>query len=195
MLIRRRRTALSKTPHALADGLILVSQHPAKSEFMLCKKGLLAENLNRIHYRHGFTLLEVMIVMAIICLLAAIAIPSLLEQRDKATIAKVISDIKNIEAKVMDYMQETGDFPLTLADTGVNGLNDPWGNPFEYWPITGDKKQKVRKDRNTHPINTDFDLYSKGKDGDTNFALTANVSQDDIIRANNGAYVGLVSNY
>ena len=71
-----------------------------------------------------------MIVMAIICLLAAIAIPSLLEQRDKATIAKVISDIKNIEAKVMDYMQETGDFPLTLADVGVSGLNDPWGEPF-----------------------------------------------------------------
>ena len=136
-----------------------------------------------------------MIVTAIICLLAAIAIPSLLEQRDKATIAKVISDIKNIEAKVMDYMQEKGDFPFTLADIGLSGFNDPWGNPFEYWPITGDKKQKVRKDRNTHPINTDFDLYSKGKDGDTNFPLTANVSQDDIIRANNGAYIGLVSNY
>jgi len=28
MLIRRRRTALSKTPHALADGLMLVFQHP-----------------------------------------------------------------------------------------------------------------------------------------------------------------------
>jgi general secretion pathway protein G len=162
---------------------------------MLGKKGPLEQNLNRIHYQHGFTLLEVMIVMAIICLLAAIAIPSLLEQRDKATIAKVISDIKNIEAKVMDYMQETGDFPLTLADAGVSGLTDPWGNPFEYWPITGDKKQKVRKDRNTHPINTDFDLYSKGKDGDTNFPLTAHASQDDIIRANNGAYIGLVSNY
>jgi hypothetical protein len=30
MLIRRRRTALSKTPHALADGLMLVLQHPVK---------------------------------------------------------------------------------------------------------------------------------------------------------------------
>jgi hypothetical protein len=28
MIIRRRRTALSKTPHALADGLMLVFQHP-----------------------------------------------------------------------------------------------------------------------------------------------------------------------
>jgi hypothetical protein len=30
MLIRRRRTALSKTPHALADGLMLVFEHPVK---------------------------------------------------------------------------------------------------------------------------------------------------------------------
>jgi hypothetical protein len=33
MLIRRRRTALSKTPHALADGLMLVFQHPAKGHW------------------------------------------------------------------------------------------------------------------------------------------------------------------
>jgi hypothetical protein len=33
MLIRLRRTALSKTPHALADGLMLVFQHPDKTVF------------------------------------------------------------------------------------------------------------------------------------------------------------------
>jgi general secretion pathway protein G len=53
----------------------------------------------------------------------------------------------------------------------------------------------VRKDRNTHPINTDFDLYSKGRDGKTNYPLTAEASQDDIIRANNGGYLGLASHY
>jgi hypothetical protein len=40
MLIRRRRTALSKTPHALADGLMLVFQHPV-NENKCC------------HYTHG----------------------------------------------------------------------------------------------------------------------------------------------
>jgi hypothetical protein len=34
-----------------------------------------------------------------------------------------------------------------------------------------------------HPINSDFDLYSKGKDGDSAAPLTASRSQDDIIRA------------
>jgi general secretion pathway protein G len=187
--------ALSKTPLASADGLMLAFQHPAKSEFLLSQKGPLVQNLNRIHHQHGFTLLEVMIVMAIIGVLAVIAIPNYLAYRDKATMVRAISDIKNIEKKVMEYMQENNALPLTLADVGLIGLKDPWRNLYEYWPITGDTKQKVRKDRNTHPINTDFDLYSKGKDGDTNFALTAHASQDDIIRANNGAYIGLVSNY
>jgi general secretion pathway protein G len=157
--------------------------------------GLLEKNMNRIHREHGFTLSELMIVMAIIGVLAVIAIPNYLAYRDKATMVRAISDIKNIEKKVMEYMQENNALPLTLADVGLSGLKDPWRIPYEYWPITGDKKQKVRKDRNTHPINTDFDLYSKGKDGDTNFPLTAHASQDDIIRANNGAYIGLASKY
>jgi hypothetical protein len=37
MLIRLRRTALSKTPHTLADGLMLVFQHPAKVERTFCR--------------------------------------------------------------------------------------------------------------------------------------------------------------
>lgn len=106
-----------------------------------------------------------------------------------------ITDIKKIAEKLLEFYDENRAFPDTLGDVGLGGLKDPWGNPYDYWPITGDKKQKVRKDRNTHPINTDFDLYSKGKDGNTNLPLTAHASQDDIIRANNGGYLGLASEY
>jgi general secretion pathway protein G len=184
-----------KTLHAQADGLMLVFQHAAKSKFLLSKKGSLVQTMNTIHREHGLTLIEIITVVAIIGVLSGIAIPSYLAYRDKTSTEKAIADINNIEARVMEYWQEHGDFPLFLSDVGLSGLKDPWGNPYEYWPITGDKHQKVRKDRNTHPINTDFDLYSKGKDGDTNFPLTAHASQDDIIRANNGAYIGLASNY
>ena len=78
---------------------------------------------------------------------------------------------------------------------GEDNRLDPWKRPYEYWPITGDKNQKVRKDRNLHPLNTDFDLCSRGRDGNTNLALTAQASHDDIIRANDGKFVGLASKY
>jgi general secretion pathway protein G len=156
-------------------------------------------NLNfprkRISSSNGFTLLEAMIALAIIGILAAIAIPNFIDYREKARITVAIAEIKNIEKKILEFYEENKAFPVTLADLGLAGLRDPWGNAYEYWPITGDKKQKVRKDRNLHPINTDFDLCSKGKDCNTNYALTAHASQDDIIRANNGGYIGLASGY
>jgi general secretion pathway protein G len=59
----------------------------------------------------------------------------------------------------------------------------------------GTAKAKMRKDHNLVPVNTDFDLYSMGKDGESRAPFTAKVSHDDIVRANNGQFIGLVSNY
>ena len=52
-------------------------------------------------------------------------------------------------------------------------------------------KGKPRKDRFLHPINSDYDLYSMGKDGESVEPLTAKKSHDDVIRANDGQFVGL----
>ena len=54
---------------------------------------------------------------------------------------------------------------------------------------------QMRRDHFLVPVNTDFDLYSLGKDGRSQSPFTAAASQDDIVRANNGLYVGLVSEY
>jgi general secretion pathway protein G len=151
--------------------------------------------LKRFLCLNGFSLLETVIVLAIIGILTTIAIPNFLDYRENARIAAAVGDISQIAQKVIDFYDENKSFPATLADVGMEGRRDPWGNAYEYWPITGNKKQKVRKDRNTHPINTDFDLYSKGRDGKTSYPLTAEASQDDIIRANNGGYLGLASHY
>ena len=50
---------------------------------------------------------------------------------------------------------------------------------------------RPRMDRFLHPINSDYDLYSMGKDGETVLPLTARKSHDDVIRANDGSFVGL----
>jgi general secretion pathway protein G len=46
-----------------------------------------------------------------------------------------------------------------------------------------------------HPLNTDYDLCSMGPDGKTNAPLTAKASHDDIIRANDGQYIGVAANF
>jgi len=54
---------------------------------------------------------------------------------------------------------------------------------------------QARRDHNLVPINSDFDLYSMGPDGQSVKPLTGGVSRDDIVRANDGAFVGKASTY
>ena len=72
---------------------------------------------------------------------------------------------------------------------------DPWGNPFQYTNLGTAPPGAARKDKFLVPINSDFDLYSMGPDGESVAALTAKPSRDDIIRANDGGFVGLASEY
>ena len=53
----------------------------------------------------------------------------------------------------------------------------------------------ARKDRNLTPINTKYDLCSMGRDGKSKPPLRAADSQDDIIYANDGGYIGLASEF
>ncbi|MBW2244968.1 MAG: prepilin-type cleavage/methylation domain-containing protein, partial [Deltaproteobacteria bacterium] len=54
---------------------------------------------------------------------------------------------------------------------------------------------QARKDRFLVPINTSFDLYSMGKDGQTRAPLNPPVSRDDVVRANDGSFIGLAERY
>jgi general secretion pathway protein G len=148
---------------------------------------------------HGLTVVELLLVAAIVGILTAIAVPLWRNYIDRARNSAAIADIAAIESEIEKFQAERGMPPDTLAEVGVETRNDPWGNPYEYLRIEGlDKKDvdgKWRKDRFLVPINSDFDLYSKGKDGNSQAALTAKASHDDILRANNGAYVGLASEF
>lgn len=146
----------------------------------------------------GFTLIELMLTVGIVATLALIAYPSYTEYMDKAHDAQAEADISTIQNAIARYMTIHSQYPSTLADVGMDTLRDPWGNPYQYLNIADNGSSvagQVRKDKNLVPLNTDYDLYSMGKDGATQSPLTAQVSHDDIVRANNGAYVGLASDY
>jgi general secretion pathway protein G len=146
--------------------------------------------------RHsGFTLFELMLVVAIVAVLAMIGIPYYQNYRDQMNINKAETDIAAIEGFVQHYWEENRNYPDFLTDAGVNMI-DPWGNPYKYFNIeTAKGKGMLRKDKSLNPINSDYDLYSMGKDGQSQTPLTAPVSHDDIIRARNGQFVGLASDF
>lgn len=169
------------------------------------KRGLIkfeSTGLNGPHRRpwfEAFTLVELMIVLAIISTLAAIAIPSYFSSRYKAKIAVAISEIKMIEKAVLNFMSENGEFPDNLSDIGMDQIIDPWGRPYQYLRIDGGTTPGLngmrRRDKNANPVNSDFDLYSMGRDGLTQAQFTAKKARDDIVRANDGSFCDLAEKH
>lgn len=148
--------------------------------------------------RHGLTLVELMIVLAIIGTLAAIAGPLYAEVTERAKVARAIADIRIMDSEIVAFEAVYRRLPLTLAEIGHPGIKDPWGNPYEFLNFAAagpSSNGQRRKDRFLVPLNSTYDLYSKGKDGASQPALTASVSRDDIVRANDGGYVGLAVEY
>lgn len=150
----------------------------------------------RPKFDRGFTLVELMIVVALILTIAALAIPNLLAALKQAKIAKAVGDIHSIGTDIEGYSLVNAQFPNTLADIGYGNYKDPWGNPYQYLNFANTNgKGKMRKDRFLVPINSFFDLYSMGPDGKSVSPLTAQASQDDIIWANDGDFIGVASDY
>lgn len=143
----------------------------------------------------GFTLIELLIVVVIVGILATLAIPNYNRVRERAMVARAIGDIRTLQQDLSEYEIVNGAFPASLNTIGRGTLLDPWGNPFQYLPIAGASRGQLRKDRFLVPINSDFDLYSMGPDGRSQGPLTSAQSRDDIVRANNGGYVGVASGY
>ena len=105
----------------------------------------------------GFTLIEVMVVVVILSILAAIIVPKVMDRPDTARLVKAQSDIRALESALNLYKLDNFDYPTT--DQGLEALvpkyiarlsNDPWGNPYLYL---------------SPGLHGDMDVYTLGADG------------------------------
>jgi general secretion pathway protein G len=119
----------------------------------------------------GFTLIEIMVVVVIIGLLAAVIVPTVISKVDEARVAKTKQDIQSLETALTMFRLDNSKYPTT--EQGLAALvtqptdpsikhwrpggylqrvsKDPWGNEYQY----------VYPGTHGH----EYDLFSYGADG------------------------------
>ena len=156
--------------------------------------------IKRISYsKRGLTLMELMLVVCIIGILSGIAVPAYTGYRAKIDAAQAVAEMNEFALLIEKFYAENNRYPNSLVEIGKGGLKDPWGREYKYLNnsliMANDKNHKCtgcRKNGPVHPLNTDYDLFSVGKDGVSNDTIQSARSHDDIVRAFNGAYLGIV---
>ena len=146
----------------------------------------------------GISPLDLMLAAVIMSLLAVVAIPAYDQFMIREKNAKAIWDIDLMSVEIDRFqLRNDGQLHDSLTQLPMEVPLDPWGAPYQYLNIidAAAGKDAFRKNGKLNQLNTDYDLYSMGADGFSTEPLSAKDSRDDIVRANNGAYIGLGEDY
>ena len=120
--------------------------------------------------------------------------PTYQDSIKKANIAAAKKDILEYSVALEKYYLVRHRYPTSLDELGPV-RSDPWGTTYQYLSMEGATTGQKRKDKSLNPLNSDFDLYSNGPDKASQKPLTAAASRDDIVRANNGGFVGVAQDF
>ncbi len=159
----------------------------------------------------GVTLIELLIVMVILGIFLSFAIATFLnadvdcrkpDQRPSILArvyeAAAIAKLLKVDIKIKTFELNHNRYPDTIDElVGHGGLGiteeDLWvdGSRMIFTPVWNTTNMgKVRKYKDIHPVNLNYDLYTLGRDGKTATPFTSQPGCDDIVVANDGQYVG-----
>ena len=136
----------------------------------------------------GFTLIELLVVASIIGVLVMVAMPAFGHFVNRVKVTRAISEIRGIEKEIWARVVDQNTLPDSLNDLGLGSMLDPWGRPYQYLNIANGGAP--RQDNIGIDLNTDFDVFSFGKDGLSQQIITDPNSLDDIVRAREGNWIG-----
>jgi general secretion pathway protein G len=146
--------------------------------------------------QRAFSLVEALIVCALLSTLASISAGIYLSALKTARVARAVGDLHALDVDIRTFHLRNHRYPTRLNEARPIVPNDPWGRPYVYTDLSQRGSRGVaRKDGRLNPINSDFDLYSVGEDGRTMAPLRAPASKDDVIRARDGAFLGLAADF
>lgn len=120
----------------------------------------------------GFTLIEIMVVIVILGILAAVVVPRIMDNPDKARTIKAKQDVRSLEGALELYRLDNFNYPST--DQGLEALvSEPSGTPEARNWKTGGYMKRLPKDpwgneyQYMSPgVNGEVDIFTFGADGD-----------------------------